>query len=276
MNPLKEFFESGQTILWIETENTVTFLRPVPDILVWTPCPASRLAEFLRLGKIGLALTQLLLRALAVGDIPYSADQFDKLPVLLDTVSNRVQEFHRAVRHYQPMLEINLFAFRGPVKGLLPHLKVVRMDSVTNQFVCRFDRGVETADAISFLGPSQLACSTIIPTKTAGLAESLRFRQICFPPPELRSQFFLLGDVHQSADKPSNDSVFPDRHANAADHPLHAVGPDNALLEITPFTSRNHTLDRCLNNCAILWMYPCEIVGNGRNSVLGVESENLV
>src|SRR5229473_7008956 len=66
MNPLKEFFESGQTILWIETQNTVAFLRPVPDILVRTPCPASRLAEFLRLGKISLALTQLLLRALAV------------------------------------------------------------------------------------------------------------------------------------------------------------------------------------------------------------------
>src|SRR4029077_8649960 len=61
MNSLKEFFESGQTILWIETQNTVTFHRPVPDILVWTPCPASRLAEFLRLGKISLALTQLLL-----------------------------------------------------------------------------------------------------------------------------------------------------------------------------------------------------------------------
>src|SRR5712671_6480885 len=60
MNPLKEFLESGQTILWIETQNTVTFLRPVPDILVWTPCPASRLAEFLRLGKINVALTQLL------------------------------------------------------------------------------------------------------------------------------------------------------------------------------------------------------------------------
>src|SRR5689334_12125380 len=29
MNPLKEFFESGQTILWIETQNTVAFLRPL-------------------------------------------------------------------------------------------------------------------------------------------------------------------------------------------------------------------------------------------------------
>src|SRR2546429_5560734 len=42
MKPLKELFESGQTILWIETQNTVAFLRPVPDTLVWTPCPADR------------------------------------------------------------------------------------------------------------------------------------------------------------------------------------------------------------------------------------------
>src|SRR5258705_6755713 len=61
MNPLKEFFESGQTILWIETLNAVAFLRPILDTVVRTPCPASRLAEFLRLGKISLALTQLLL-----------------------------------------------------------------------------------------------------------------------------------------------------------------------------------------------------------------------
>src|SRR5258706_13392 len=47
MNPLKEFLESGQTILWIETQNTVAFLRPVPDILVWTTCPGSRPAEFM-------------------------------------------------------------------------------------------------------------------------------------------------------------------------------------------------------------------------------------
>src|SRR5882762_5175891 len=61
MKPLKEFFESGQTIPWIETQNTVAFLRPVPDIVFWTPCPASRLAEFLRLGKISFALAQFLL-----------------------------------------------------------------------------------------------------------------------------------------------------------------------------------------------------------------------
>ncbi len=108
------------------------------------------------------------------------------------------------------------------------------------------------------------------------MTEPFRFRQTRFPPTKLLSQFFLLGDVHQRADKPSNGSVFPDRHSNTADHPLHAVGPDNALLEITSFAGRNHTLDSCLHNFAILWMHSCEIVRNRWNPVLGVEAENLV
>src|SRR5260370_36687480 len=54
MNPLEQFFESGQTIPWIETLNAVAFLRPVPDVGVGTPGPTARLAEFLRLRQIGL------------------------------------------------------------------------------------------------------------------------------------------------------------------------------------------------------------------------------
>src|SRR5260370_36826694 len=69
MNPLKEFFESGQTILWIETQNTVAFLRPVPDILVWTPCPTACLAESLRLRQVRLAALQLLSQLLLLGHI---------------------------------------------------------------------------------------------------------------------------------------------------------------------------------------------------------------
>src|ERR1700722_1821887 len=64
MNPLKELFESRQTILCIETEYTVAFLRPVPNIVVWTPCPTSCLAEPLRLRQIRFASSDLFLGAL--------------------------------------------------------------------------------------------------------------------------------------------------------------------------------------------------------------------
>src|SRR5258708_5634100 len=60
INPLEKFFESGQTIPWIETLNAVAFLRPILDTDFRTPCPASRLAEFLRLGEVMLAAAQLL------------------------------------------------------------------------------------------------------------------------------------------------------------------------------------------------------------------------
>src|SRR6266508_1751117 len=66
-NWAKEFFESGQTILWIETQNTVAFLRPVRDILVWTPCPTACLAESLRLRQVRLAAQQLLSQLLLLG-----------------------------------------------------------------------------------------------------------------------------------------------------------------------------------------------------------------
>src|SRR5208283_4919976 len=69
MNPLKEVFESGQTILWVETQNAVAFLGPVPDILVWTPCPTACLAESLRLRQVRLAALQLLSQLLLFGHI---------------------------------------------------------------------------------------------------------------------------------------------------------------------------------------------------------------
>src|SRR5580658_1919255 len=69
MDPLKEFFESRQTIVWIETQNTVAFLRPVPDIVIWTPCPTARPAESLRLRKVGFAPSELLGQELVVSDV---------------------------------------------------------------------------------------------------------------------------------------------------------------------------------------------------------------
>src|SRR5689334_13683296 len=107
------------------------------------------------------------------------------------------------------------------------------------------------------------------------MTEPLRFRQTRFPSPEFLRQFFLLSDVHQSTDKPSKDSVFTDRHSNTADHPLHAVGPDNAFLEIASFTGLDHASDGCLHNFAILRMHPCEVVRNSWDSSLRIEAENL-
>src|ERR1700726_3119289 len=90
MNSLKEFLEPGQTILRVETQNTVAFLRPIPDICmlgfpygevwVWAPCPTAGLAESLRLCQIRFAFAEFLFRsfarvlgALALGYIDHGA-----------------------------------------------------------------------------------------------------------------------------------------------------------------------------------------------------------
>ena len=75
MKPLKEFFESGQTVLWIETQNTIAFLRPVPDILVWTPCPTACVAESLRLRQIGLARPHRFFRARVVRNVSHRSHE---------------------------------------------------------------------------------------------------------------------------------------------------------------------------------------------------------
>src|ERR1700689_4384413 len=74
MNPLNEFFESRQTTQWVEAQNTVAFLRPVPDIPVWTPCPTACLAESLRLRQIRFASAELLGQELVLSDVYGAAD----------------------------------------------------------------------------------------------------------------------------------------------------------------------------------------------------------
>src|ERR1700681_2014559 len=69
MKPLKEVFESRQTILWIETHNTVAFLRPVPDILLWTPGPTAGLAQRLRFRQVRFTSPEGLFRPLLFAQI---------------------------------------------------------------------------------------------------------------------------------------------------------------------------------------------------------------
>ena len=74
MKPLKEVFESGQTILWIETQNTVAFLRPVPDILLWTPGPTAGLAQPLRFRQVRFTSSEGLFRPLLFAQVEDERD----------------------------------------------------------------------------------------------------------------------------------------------------------------------------------------------------------
>src|SRR4029453_1304601 len=88
MKPLKEVFESGQTILWIETQNTVAFLRPVPDILLWTPGPTAGLAQPLRFRQVRFTSSEGLLGVLLFAQVE------DERDALASTFKQRSSKQH--------------------------------------------------------------------------------------------------------------------------------------------------------------------------------------
>src|ERR1700730_14690728 len=129
MKPLKKIFESGQTILWIETQNTVAFLRPVPDILVWTPCPAACLAESLRFRQVRFAALQLLSQLLLVGHIHGGSKKAFENPVREDWNTNASNIANRAVRSNDPLLYVATGTlFTHPLYGLCHEVAVLRVN----------------------------------------------------------------------------------------------------------------------------------------------------
>src|SRR5216684_1200699 len=88
MKPLKEVFESGQTILWIETQNTVAFLRPVPDILLWTPGPTAGFAQPLRFRQVRFTRSEGLLSPLLFAQVE------DEHDALVRTLKQRASNQH--------------------------------------------------------------------------------------------------------------------------------------------------------------------------------------
>src|SRR5258708_1916936 len=88
MKPLKEASESWQTILWIETQNTVAFLRPVPDILLWTPGPTAGFAQPLRFRQVRFTRSEGLLGPLLFAQVE------DEHDALVRTLKQRASNQH--------------------------------------------------------------------------------------------------------------------------------------------------------------------------------------
>src|SRR5712691_7954857 len=74
MKPLNKVFVVGQTTLWIETQNTVAFFRPVPDTLLWTPGPTAGLAQRLRFRQVRFTSSEGVLRPLLFTQIKHECD----------------------------------------------------------------------------------------------------------------------------------------------------------------------------------------------------------
>src|ERR1700675_2258507 len=114
MNPLKEVFESGQTILWIETQNTVAFLRPVPDILLWTPGPTAGLAQPLRFRQVRFTPSDLFVGALLFAQVE---DEHDALVRTFKTRSSNEHGNAAAVFPEVLLLVMKNAGFKEPCHG---------------------------------------------------------------------------------------------------------------------------------------------------------------
>src|ERR1700688_3347482 len=129
MKPLKEVFESGQTILWIETQNTVAFLRPVPDILLWTPGPTAGLAQPLSLRQVRFPALQLLSRLLLLGHIHGGSKKPFKDPVVEDWNANATDIANRAIWSNDPLLYVATGTLlTHPLYGLCHEVAVLRVN----------------------------------------------------------------------------------------------------------------------------------------------------
>ena len=134
MNPLEQFFESGQTIPWIETLNAVAFLGRMVDTYFRTPCPASRPAEFLRICQIRFALPQRFFRSPVVRDVRHRAHESERRPSSVEGRPTTWRSPDIFIRHQQSMFESELRPLtRSTLNESLDSLSVIRMGSLHNK-----------------------------------------------------------------------------------------------------------------------------------------------
>src|SRR5579864_2223400 len=98
MKPLKEVFESRQTTLWVETQNTVAFLRPVPYVLVWAPGPTAGLAQPLCFRQVRFALAEFLFCSFDQCDVSRRPDKLAVAGCISQCVGQRVDVLDTPVR----------------------------------------------------------------------------------------------------------------------------------------------------------------------------------
>jgi hypothetical protein len=97
------------------------------------------MTEMLGFGQIGLATSQLPLRFLRDRDIRYRSNKLDATRHISHRSSHGMDIFHRAIRHQQSVLMVEVLPFTGRViDGLLHGSAIFRMHALDNQFQSRF------------------------------------------------------------------------------------------------------------------------------------------
>src|SRR6266436_2349399 len=175
MNLLKEVFAVGQAIGWIETQNTITLLRPVTGSTSrGAPGPTAGLAHLLRFRQVPLTAPEVFLGRLALCDVGHRADNFFVACLVSQATCKIMKMFYRTVRHQQPMLQVKVTsALRRTLKNVFEKVDIVRMRSLQYQIGRWFRPGWISVNPSRFLGP-EYALGTYFHSDTTGATESLR------------------------------------------------------------------------------------------------------
>src|SRR5258707_1717299 len=114
MNLLKEVFAVGQAIGWIETQNTITLLRPVTGSTSRSaPGPTAGLAHLLRFRQVPLTAPDVFLGRLALCDVGHRPDKFKVARLIFHYVSHDVNILDRIVGQQEPIFQIAILTLTG-------------------------------------------------------------------------------------------------------------------------------------------------------------------
>src|SRR6266852_2992225 len=243
MNPLKEFFESGQTILWIETQNTVAFLGPVPDILVWTPCPTACLAESLCLRQVRLAALQLLSQLLLLTNIhPCPKETLENLP-LRDRNTHTTYVTNLSIRPHNSFCEVECKMVIQHFRNALFHERAIfRVYKSQIFFYCwRVANRIKTIDPKQLGGP--VAESGSVECPAAHMGKALPLAEIELALLKRLISVLAISDVLDCTVEAGGLARLVFLYSARTIEDAHfAAGTDDAVFHVIPHTTSNDLL----------------------------------
>src|SRR6267378_3036531 len=131
----------------------IYFGRPIHELsTAHIPGPTACMTQMLGFGQIGLATSELPFRFLCNRKIHHRPNKLDAARSISRSTSHGMDIFHRAIRHQQSILMVEILSVAGrAIDGLLHGSAIFRMGALDNKFHGRFRGSVTLEDSEGFL-----------------------------------------------------------------------------------------------------------------------------